>query len=147
MFKILQTRSLPLFHFSCIELGCDVKNDWSDVKKNSDIDMYLFIEKGLIGGISYIAKRYNEANNKHMKNYDLIKQSKYISYLDMNNLCVWGMSQFLSFGRFKWLKSVDNFDVNSVSENNPVGYILDVDLEYPEKLHKSHNDLRRDSNR
>ena len=117
------------------------------LKKNSDIDMYLFIEKGLIGGISYIAKRYNEANNKHMKNYDLIKQSKYISYLDMNNLCVWGMSQFLSFGRFKWLKSVDNFDVNSVSENSPVGYILDVDLEYPEKLHKSHNDLRRDSDR
>ena len=65
----------------------------------------------------------------------------------MNNLCVWGMSQFLSYGRFKWLKSVDNFDVNSVSENSPIGYILDVDLEYLEKLDKSHNDLRRDSHR
>ena len=117
------------------------------LKKVSDIDMYLFIEKELRGGISYIAKRYNEANNKHMKNYDLIKQLKYISYLDMNNLCVWGMNQFLSYGRFKWLKSVDNFDVNSVSGNSPIGYILDVDLKYLEKLHKSHHDLRRDSYR
>ena len=65
----------------------------------------------------------------------------------MNNLCVCGMSQFLSYCRFKWLKSVDNFDVNSVSENSPIGYILDVDLEYLEKLDKSHNDLRRDSHR
>ena len=37
------------------------------LEKISDIDMYLFIEKGLRGGISYIAKRYNEANNKYIK--------------------------------------------------------------------------------
>ena len=47
-------------------------------KKKSNIDMYLFIEKGLRGGISYIAKRYSEANNKYMKNYDPIKPSKHI---------------------------------------------------------------------
>ena len=60
----------------------------TDVKleKISDIDKYLFIEKGLRGGISYIAKRYNEANNKYMKNYDPKKPSKFITYLDMNNL-------------------------------------------------------------
>ena len=34
-------------------------------KKNADIDMSLFIEKGLRGRISYIAKRYAEVNNKH----------------------------------------------------------------------------------
>ena len=48
--------------------------------------MYLFIEKGLRGGISYIAKRYAKANNKYMKNYDPTKPSIYISYLDINNL-------------------------------------------------------------
>ena len=48
--------------------------------------MYLFIEKGLRGGISYIAKRYSVANNKYMKYYDPKKLSKYISYFDMNNL-------------------------------------------------------------
>ena len=49
--------------------------------------MYLFIEKGLRGGISYIAKRSSKAYNKYMNNYDTKKTpSKYISYVDMNNL-------------------------------------------------------------
>ena len=42
------------------------------VKKISDIGIYLFIEKGLRGGISYIAKRYSKANNIYMKNYETI---------------------------------------------------------------------------
>ena len=55
-------------------------------EKIIDIDMYLFIEKGLRGGISYSAKRYSKANNKYMKNYEPKKCSKFIKYLDMNNL-------------------------------------------------------------
>ena len=46
------------------------------LEKITDTDMYLFIEKGLRGGIYYIAKRYSEANNKYMKTYDLTKPSK-----------------------------------------------------------------------
>ena len=53
-----------------------------------DNDIYLLIEKGLRGGISYIAKRYSEANNKYIKNNDPKKPSIYISYLDMNNFVV-----------------------------------------------------------
>ena len=73
------------------------------LKKNVHIDMYLFIEKGLRGGISYIAKRYAKANNKYMKNYDPKKPSKFITYLDMNNLYGWAMSSYLPYGGFKWL--------------------------------------------
>ena len=90
--------------------------------------MYLFIEKGLSGRIYYIAKRYSGANNKYMKNYDSTKPSIYIEYLDMNNLYGWTMSGYIPYGGFKWLKNVDNFDVNSVSENSPVGYILKLIL-------------------
>ena len=50
------------------------------------------------------------------------------------------MSGYLPYGGFKCLKNVYNFDVNSVSENSSTGYILEVDLEYPEKLHLLHND-------
>ena len=62
------------------------------LKRIFDIDMYLFIEKELRGGISYIAKRYSEANNKYMKNYDPKKSSKFLTYLDVNNLYGWAMS-------------------------------------------------------
>ena len=74
------------------------------LEKIFDIDMYLFIEKGLRGGISYIAKSYCKENKKYMKNYDPTKSSIYISYLDMNNLYGWAMSGYLSYGGLKWLK-------------------------------------------
>ena len=78
--------------------------------------MYSFIEKGLRGGISYIAERYAKGNNKYMKDYDPKKPSKYISYLDMNNLYGSAMSDYLPYGGIKWLKNVDNFDANSIIE-------------------------------
>ena len=113
-----------------------LKMTGAELEKIIDIDMYLFIEKGLRGGISYIAKRYAKANNKYMKDYDPKKPSKFITYLDMNNLYGWAMSG----GRFKWLKNIDNFDINSISEKSPIGYILEVDLQYPDELHVLHND-------
>ena len=45
------------------------------LEKIFDIHMYIFIEKGLRGGISCIAKRYSEANNKYLKDYDPKKRS------------------------------------------------------------------------
>ena len=63
------------------------------LEKISDIDKYLFIEKGLRGGISYIAKRYAKANNKYINDYDSKKQSTFITYLGLNNLCGWETSE------------------------------------------------------
>ena len=94
------------------------------------------------GGISYIAKRYSKANNKYMESYDSSKKSKYITYLDANNLYGWAMIQYLPYGRFKWLnqKEISDFCLNFVSENSSTGYILEVDREYPSELHDMHND-------
>ena len=58
----------------------------------------------------------------------------------MNNLYGWAMSDYLSYGGFKQLKNVDGFDVNSISEKSLIGYILEVDLGYPDELHALHND-------
>ena len=52
----------------------------------SDPDMYMFFEKGLICGIPYISYRYRKATNKHLKSYDPKEESKYIIYLDVNNM-------------------------------------------------------------
>ena len=90
------------------------------LEKISNIDMYLFIKKGIRRGIS----KYAKAKNKQMKNDDPIKLSKFIIFLDLNNLYGWAMRKYLPYGRFKWLKSADNFDVNSISEKSPIGYIL-----------------------
>ena len=75
-----------------------------------------------------------------MNDYDPIKQSTFISYLDMNNLCGSAMSEYLSYEESKWLKNVDEFDAMSINEKSPIGYLLEVDLKRRYKLHELHND-------
>ena len=108
----------PCHYFSSPGLSWDVMLNLTGVKleKISDDDKYLFIERGLNGGISYNAKRYAKANNKYMKNYKPKKPSKFIIYLDMNNLYGWAMSEYLPYERFKWLKKDDGFDVMTIGK-------------------------------
>ena len=70
------------------------------LEKISDIDKYLFIEKGTRGGVSYITKRYAKANKKYMRDYDPNKPSTFITYLDKNNLYGGAMSEYLPYGEF-----------------------------------------------
>ena len=114
-----------------------------ELEKISDIDKYLFIEKGLRGGISYIAKRHSKANNKYCPDYDKNKPEKWIVYVDMNNLYGKAMSQYLPYGGFKWIK-VNNKVINRIlnrSADSSYGYFLEVDLECPENLHDKQNDF------
>ena len=138
---------LDLCHyFSSPGLSWDVMLRKTKLKLDliSDIDMHLFIEKGMRGGISYIAKRHSKANNKYMKCYDSNKKSIYIyiTYLDANNLYGQAISQCLPYNGFKRLsqKEISEFCLNSVSENSSIGYVLEVGLEYPIELHNLHND-------
>ena len=75
-------------YFSGPGLSWDAMLKMSGIKLEliSDTDMHLFIEKGMRGGVSYIAKRHSRANNKYMKCYEQYKESKYGTYLDANNL-------------------------------------------------------------
>ena len=75
-----------------------------------------------------------------MNDYDSKKLSEFITYLDMNNLYGWGLSEYLPYGGFKWLKNINGFDMISISENSSIGNFLKVDFEYPDELHELHND-------
>ena len=113
-----------------------------------DYDMLMMFECGIRGGITHISKRYSEANNKYMKNYDPEKKSKFIQYLDANNLYGWAMTQNLPTHGFKWIKDLTLEKVDKILDkincsmlnNGKKGYIFEVDLEYPEHLWKEHND-------
>ena len=134
----------PCHYFTSPGLSWDAMLKMTDIKLElmTDIDMFQFIEKGMRGGISYIANRYGKANNKYMKTYDEKAPSKYIMYLDANNLYGWAMSQYLPTGGFKWMteKQIDNIDLAKYKEDSNKGLILEVDLAYPEELHHPHND-------
>ena len=134
----------PCHYFSSPGLSWDAMLKMTKVKLEliTDIDMFQFIEKGLRGGTSYIANRFSEANNKYMENFNESKPSKYIMYLDANNLYGWAMSQYLPTGQFKWLTKdqLRKGNLADYQENSDEGIILEVDLDYPEELHDLHND-------
>ena len=134
----------PCHYFTSPGLSWDAMLKMTGIKLElmTDIDMFQLIEKGLQGGISYIANRYGKANNKYMKGYDEKAPSKYIMYLDANNLYGWAMSQYLPTGGFRWMtqKQIDKIDLAKYKEDSNKGSILEVDLEYSKELHDIHND-------
>ena len=95
----------PSHYFSSPGLSWDamLKIIGIELELISDNNMHLFVEKGMRGGISYISKRFNKVNSKYMQSYNDKKPSKYITYLDANDLYSWAMSQYLLYGRFEWL--------------------------------------------
>ena len=134
----------PANYFSSPGLSWDAMLKMTNIQLElmTDIDMFQFIEKGMRGGISYIANRYGKANNKYMSKYDENKPSKYIMYLDANNLYGWAMSQYLPTGGFKWLteKQINKINLAQYNEDSNKGLLIEVDLEYPKELHDLHND-------
>ena len=111
----------------------------------TDYDMLLMIEEGIIGGICHAVHRYAKENNKYMKNYDKSKESSYIQYLDANNLYGAAMSEKLPINEFRWVNDISKIDKKFVKsydkKNSDKGYILEVDVDYPSKLHRLHSDM------
>ena len=99
------------------------------LEKINDPDKYMFFEQGMRGGVSYINKSCSEAS-----------KNKHILYFDMNNLYGDAMSQYLPNANFKWVKNMDNIKqkLMNIKSYSSAGYILEVDLEYPQELHDIH---------
>ena len=133
----------PCHYFTSPGLSWDAVFKMTDIKSElmTDIDMFQFIEKGMRGGPSCIANRYARANNKYMKSHNAQEPSKYVMYLDANNLYGCAMSQYLPIGGFKWFSEneINNTDLGKYTEESKKGLILEVGLEYPQELHYSHN--------
>lgn len=131
----------PANYFSAPGMSWDalLKKTKVQLELLTDIDMHLFSEKGLRGGVCMASKRFAKANNPMCPDYDNTMPTNWIMYLDANNLYGWAMSQLLPVGGFQWTNpEVD--EVLATSDDAAEGYILEVDMEYPEQLHDSHND-------
>ena len=106
--------------------------------------MLLMLEKGIRGGICHSIYRYAKANNKYKKDYDKNKELSYLQYWDVNNLYDWAMSQKLPVNNFEQIRDTYQFNedfIKNYNEERDEGYLVEVDIQYPEKLLKLHNDL------
>ena len=127
----------PAHYYTAPGLAWDAALKVTEIKLEllSDIDMLLMVEKGIRGGVSMISNRYGKANNKYMGNrFDDKEPSKYIAYLDANNLYGWAMSKPLPTHGIEWMEKSEL----ETWENQSC--ILEVDLEYSKNLHDLHSD-------
>ena len=98
----------------------------------TDSNMYLFVEKGLRGGISMVSHRHATANNPQMEDFNPSQPTSYLMYLDSNNLYGWAMSQPMPTGGFQWIDYSDQ--ILDTPAHSSTGFILEVDLNYPSQL-------------
>ena len=127
----------PAWYYTAPGLAWDaaLKVTKVELELLADPEMLLMIEKGIRGGVSMISNRYGKANNSYMgDSYDPNQPTKYISYLDANNLYGWAMCKPLPTHGLEWMvqDELNNWKNHSC--------ILEVDLEYPKELHDLHND-------
>ena len=109
----------------------------------TDIDMLIMLEKSIRRGICRSICQYAKANNKYMEDYDKTKESSYLKYWHVNNLHGWAMSQKLPVNDFELIENTSQFNedfIKNYNEESDEGYFLEVDVQYPEKLHNLHND-------
>ena len=94
------------------------------------------------GGITMVGKRHAKANNPYVEGYNPAEPTNYITYLDANNLYGWAMSQYLPISGFHWKRVMTTEEeIKKKSRITSKGWILEVDLEYPEELHDAHNNF------
>ena len=79
----------PAHYFTNPGLSLDAMLKMTGIKLKlmSDVDQFQFIEKGMSGGISYIANRYGGANTKYMSNHNPEEASS-ISCIWMTIICI-----------------------------------------------------------
>ena len=136
----------PAHYVSAPQMAWDAMLKITGIKLDliSDPAMYLMIESGMRGGVCVISQRYAKANNKYMGTlYNPDLPSKYILYLDANNLYGWAMTQSLPEKDFRWCTDEEIAAINwrHQDETDEIGYIVECDLEYPALLHDLHNEF------
>jgi hypothetical protein len=143
--------SLPSFCFSKMLRGGEQHRVEGTVRPfeiqifdNTQRDMYEFAEQSVRGGVSICPGRYAKANHKFLDDFDPNQPSKFISYLDANNLYAEAMMRPLPIDEFEWLDPmlIRSDDERTAAEvvfvdpaNSAYGYFVEVDGDFPEEKH------------
>ena len=134
----------PFHHYSApgLSWAAALKTTFAKVDLLTDVDMLMMVEQGIRGGLTVVSKRYCEANNPNVPNYDPTKEQNHIVYFDVNNLYGHAMSQPLPYCDFQWIEVSKIKDIYHLLNmcGEYTGMIIEVDLHYPNDLHQQHND-------
>lgn len=141
----LHYRLDPAFYLTAPSLSWDAMLLKTGIKLEliNNLEIIRMIQNGIRGGICLCPRRYSKANNKYVNDYNPGEPENYLVYLDCVNLYGHAMCAYLPYSDFKLLNEpeIAQIDFGSVPLDGDYGYIMEVDLAYPECLHELHNDI------
>jgi hypothetical protein len=145
---IYENYQLEAAHFYSVpglSFSACLKTTKVELELLTDPEMVLLFESGLRGGVTQCSKRYAKANNKYLENYDENDKNSYLLYVDCNSLYGYSMADYMPESEFKWLndEEIKNFErnIDMYLNSTDVGYVIECNLEYPERLHDFHSDF------
>src|SRR5277367_1434270 len=96
-------------------------------------EMYRLFEKSIRGGLAFCNKHIVTASNQYVFG-DVKHNEKSLMYIDENNL--YGAALRIPVKDFKYLEpDTVNIDWKTIDTEGDIGYLLEVDLQYPEAIH------------
>ena len=129
----------PAYYVSSPQLSydCLLKSSGIRLECLYDMSMIDLFHDSIRGGISMVCKRYARANNKYLDDFDPTKPSSFILKTDCVNLYGFAMKSKLPYAGFKWLSAdeIRQLDVAYIDTDGSIGYVFEVDLDYPVSLH------------
>jgi len=104
-----------------------------------DENMYNLFERGIRGGMTFTNIHRARARITELQNNT--NESRHLSYIDVNNLYGSSLSKSLPHSNFKWLNEDEigyfsnEVNIQAIDDDSEIGYIFDLDLEYPASIH------------
>ncbi|XP_050440025.1 uncharacterized protein LOC126845412 [Adelges cooleyi] len=132
----------PAHYYSCPGLSFDAMLRYTGVKLEllTDHDMLLMFQLAIRGGLTLVVQRHARANHPEVDGYDPSKAQTFLQYIDATNLYGFAMMQPMPCGEFE-CTDVPLDVILSTEDDSDYGYLLEVDVDYPQRLHDLHNDL------
>lgn len=103
----------------------------------TDMEKVDLVERGIRGGLSMAPQKYMDT---------IEDPSKSLHYLDANNLYGNSMREPMPASNFEWVtapSTPEEFEerMKGYDPQADIGYMVEVDLDYPEQLHHDHSDF------
>ncbi len=133
----------PICYLTGASLFFDAMLKMTEIKLEliKSIDIYQMFQDAIRGGVCFVGKRYAKANNKYVGDFNDQEESSFIAYFDQNNLYGGSMCECIPHSDFRLLRD-SNFDLEMILNTSPdaeTGYLLEVDLAYPNFIHDEHD--------
>ena len=115
--------------------ACLLKMKHERIQLVTDYDQFLLIRANIRGGLAGAFVRGHTANNALLDDYDESKPISYISMWDYNSLYASAQYSFqYPTGDYQTLTDPENFDLSLIQHDSDTGFLLCVDLAYPDEI-------------